>query len=234
MRRADKAPAGVPRDRAGSGEQAILRSLDSVVTAIPQADPTVVRGAILRVTSRTRSRSMITEHLAGHPTALVDGDSSAPAAVLAGGAVPSSDRLPDSCALLPPGRPLAPALRNHPEGSSASGAESPRYRRRHAASLGTDPGAPLLSGRGRCCRSGRPMRALIGAAPGGLLPDGALSITSEAMEQSGGRAIRLHAIPGSNLSLAAELSGRATCHTWAQRTSTDHRDHSARRAIGSV
>jgi hypothetical protein len=81
VRRADEARAGVPRGRAGSGERAILRSLDGVVTAVPHVDPTVVRGAILRVTSRTRSRSMITEHLAGHPTALVDGDSSAPAPV---------------------------------------------------------------------------------------------------------------------------------------------------------
>lgn len=76
-----KTPTAVSRGRAGSSERAILRAVDGVVAAVPQVDPAVARAAILRVTSRTRSRSMITEHLAEHPTALVDGDSSAPAPV---------------------------------------------------------------------------------------------------------------------------------------------------------
>lgn len=46
-----------------------------------QAPAVVARAAIVRVTSRTRSRSMITEYLAERPTGLVDGDSDAPAPV---------------------------------------------------------------------------------------------------------------------------------------------------------
>jgi integrase len=73
--------AAVPRGRAGNGERAIRQAVDALVAVVPQLDPVVARAAVVRVTSRTRSRRMITEHLAEHPTALVDGDSNAPAPV---------------------------------------------------------------------------------------------------------------------------------------------------------
>jgi hypothetical protein len=76
-----EAPAAAPGGRADSGERAILRAVDGVVAAAPQVGSEVARATILRVTSRTRSRSMITEYLAKRPTGLVDGDSSAPAPV---------------------------------------------------------------------------------------------------------------------------------------------------------
>lgn len=77
----DPAPAVVPGGRAGSGERAILGAVDALAVVAPHVDPVVARAAVLRVTSRTRSRSMITEYLAAHPTGLVDGNSDAPAPV---------------------------------------------------------------------------------------------------------------------------------------------------------
>jgi hypothetical protein len=74
-------PAAVPRGRAGSGERAIRRTVEVVTGVEPHVDPVVARAAILQVTSRTRSRSMITDYLLDRPTALVDGDSGAPAPV---------------------------------------------------------------------------------------------------------------------------------------------------------
>jgi hypothetical protein len=71
----------VPRGRAGNRERAIVRAVGAVVAVVPQVDAAVARAAVLRVTSRTRSRSLITEYLAEHPTALVDGGSSASAPV---------------------------------------------------------------------------------------------------------------------------------------------------------
>lgn len=73
--------AAAPAGRAGGGERAIGQAVDAVVAAVSQLDRALARAAILRVTSRTRSRSMITEYLAERPTALADGDSSAPAPV---------------------------------------------------------------------------------------------------------------------------------------------------------
>lgn len=64
-----------------SAERAIVRAVEIVAAVAPHLDVDIARGAVERVTSRTRSRNMISEHLAAHPTALVDGDSAAPAPV---------------------------------------------------------------------------------------------------------------------------------------------------------
>ena len=73
--------SAVPPGRAGSEERAILRAVQTIVSVAPLVDAALARAAIERVTSRTRSRNMITEHLLARPTALVDGDSDAPAPV---------------------------------------------------------------------------------------------------------------------------------------------------------
>jgi hypothetical protein len=74
-------PTAAPRDRSDSGERSIQRAVEVVTGVEPHVDPVVARAAILRVTSRTRSRNMITDYLLERPTALVDGDSGAPAPV---------------------------------------------------------------------------------------------------------------------------------------------------------
>ena len=81
MSEAAQATPVVSAGRAGNGNRAIVRAVDAVVAAVPHLDPMLVRAAVLRVTARTRSRDMIAEHLAARPTALVDGDSIAPAPV---------------------------------------------------------------------------------------------------------------------------------------------------------
>ena len=67
--------------RAMNCEGAIARAVRAVAGVPPHVDSMVARAAIERVTSRTRSRNMITEHLLARPTGLVDGDSDAPAPV---------------------------------------------------------------------------------------------------------------------------------------------------------
>jgi len=76
---AEQALPAVPGACAGSEELAIVRAVDAIVAVAPRLDAALVRAAVVRVTARTRSRNMITEHLVDHRTALVDGDSSAPA-----------------------------------------------------------------------------------------------------------------------------------------------------------
>jgi hypothetical protein len=70
------APALAPGP-AGTADRAIARAAETVSSLIPQVDGELACAAILRVTSRTESRNMITEYLIAHPTALVDGDSGA-------------------------------------------------------------------------------------------------------------------------------------------------------------
>ena len=77
----EPAASAIPPGRAGNGERAIVRAVETVVTVAPLVDAALARAAIERVTSRTRSRNMITEYLLARPTALVDGDSDAPAPV---------------------------------------------------------------------------------------------------------------------------------------------------------
>jgi hypothetical protein len=74
-------PSVIPSGRAGNGERAIVLAVETVVSVASLVDAALARAAIERVTSRTRSRNMITEHLLARPTALVDGDSDAPAPV---------------------------------------------------------------------------------------------------------------------------------------------------------
>jgi hypothetical protein len=64
--------------RAEKTERAIARATEAVAGVAPHVDAIVARAAIIAVTSRTRSRNMITNYLAAHSTALVDGGSGAP------------------------------------------------------------------------------------------------------------------------------------------------------------
>jgi hypothetical protein len=64
--------------RAENTERAIASATETVAGVPPHVDAIVVRAAIVRVTSRTESRNIITNYLAAHPTALVDGGSGAP------------------------------------------------------------------------------------------------------------------------------------------------------------
>jgi hypothetical protein len=59
--------------RAESTERAIARATEAVAGVPPHVDAIVARAAIMAVTSRTESRNMITNYLAAHSTALVDG-----------------------------------------------------------------------------------------------------------------------------------------------------------------
>ena len=67
--------------RAGTAERAIARCIEILSALVPQVDAEVAGAAIMRVASRTELRNMITGYLIAHPTALVDGDSGAPAPV---------------------------------------------------------------------------------------------------------------------------------------------------------
>ncbi len=66
---ADDDRAG-PRREHGAGDRPCRRDSRRYP---PHVDGIVARAAIMRVTSRTESRNMITNYLAAHPTALVDG-----------------------------------------------------------------------------------------------------------------------------------------------------------------
>jgi hypothetical protein len=55
-----------------------MRAAAAIAGVQPGVDLELATAAVERITSRTRSRNMITEHLLAHPTALVDGDSGAP------------------------------------------------------------------------------------------------------------------------------------------------------------
>jgi hypothetical protein len=54
-----------------NAERALASAAQAVTAAAPFIDLAVARAAVERVTSRTRSCSMIATHLAEHPTALV-------------------------------------------------------------------------------------------------------------------------------------------------------------------
>ena len=72
------AAATIAPGRAEKTERAIARAIEAVARVPPHVDAVVARAAIVRVTSRTESRNMITNYLAAHSTALVDGGSGAP------------------------------------------------------------------------------------------------------------------------------------------------------------
>jgi hypothetical protein len=72
------AAATIAPGRADKTKRAIARATEAVAAVPPHVDAVVARAAIVRVTSRTESRNMITNYLAAHSTALVDGGSGAP------------------------------------------------------------------------------------------------------------------------------------------------------------
>jgi hypothetical protein len=71
-------PPAIPRGRAVNEERAMVRCAEAVSGIAPHVDVKLARAAIMRVASRTESRTMVTKYLVAHPTALVDGDSGAP------------------------------------------------------------------------------------------------------------------------------------------------------------
>ena len=64
-----------------SADPAVIRAAATVAAVEPYVDEVAAAAAVERVTSRTRSRNMVTDYLLAHPAALADGGSGAPDAV---------------------------------------------------------------------------------------------------------------------------------------------------------